>query len=165
MERRCRFVLEVAQEVAQEIGNERTAIRLSPYGVFNDMPHYKEIEETYAYLAEKLSEIGIAYIHIVDHSGQGAPEVPQSIKLMLRQKFKNAIILSGGYDKVRAQDDLAQGNADLVAFGRPFINNPDLVQRMEFDLPLAIELNMDAFYSADEVGYTDYPTFLVKEKV
>ena len=78
---------------------------------------------------------------------------------MIRNNFKNSIILCGGYDKERAENDIESGLADLIAFGRPFINNPDLVDRMANDYPLSQDLNMDLFYSADEKGYTDYPLY------
>jgi N-ethylmaleimide reductase len=157
IENRCRFVLDVVTEVANEIGKENTGIRLSPYGVASDMPYYPEIDATYKYLAEQLNKIGIAYIHIVDHSSMGAPKVPMSLKMLIRNTFKNTIILSGGYDKERAEADIESGLGDLVAFGRPFINNPDLVERMKNDWPLSQDLKMDLFYTADEKGYTDYP--------
>ena len=158
IENRCRFVIEVVTAIAAAIGKEITGIRLSPYGVASDMPHYPEIEDTYKYLSEKLIDIGIAYIHIVDHSAMGAPIVPLEIKKLIRKIFKHTIILSGGYDQLRADTDIQNGLGDLVAFGRPFINNPDLVERMKNDWPLAKDLHMDLFYTADEKGYTDYPT-------
>lgn len=154
---RCRFVLEVAAEVAGAIGADKTGIRLSPYGVASDMPHYPEIDETYAYLAEELNSIGLAYLHVVDHSAMGAPAVPLAIKQTIRSLFKNTYILAGGYDKARAESDLENSLGDLVAFGRPFINNPDLVERFTHNWPLSKELHMDLFYSADAKGYTDYP--------
>lgn len=156
---RSRFVLEVVAAVAEAIGAEKTAIRLSPYGVASDMPHYPEIDATYSYLSEELNKLEIAYIHLVDHSAMGAPAVPLEIKNTIRQNFKNAIILSGGYDKQRAEADLQSGLGDVIAFGRPFINNPDLVSRLKNDQPLSQNLNMDLFYSADKEGYTDYPDF------
>ena len=159
IENRCRFVIEVVTAVAEAIGKRRTAIRLSPYGVANDMPHYPEIDATYKYLSEQLNNLGIAYIHLVDHSAMGAPMVPQEIKTLIRNIFKNAIILSGGFDKERAEADLQSGIADLIAFGRPFINNPDLVERFKNNLPLTKDLKMDLFYTADEKGYTDYPLY------
>jgi N-ethylmaleimide reductase len=157
VENRCRFVLEVVDAVAEAIGKDRTAIRLSPYGVASDMPHYPEIDATYKYLSEQLNLLGIAYIHLVDHSAMGAPEVPMELKKQIRNIFKNTIILSGGYDKERAEADIQSGLGNLVAFGRPFINNPDLVDRMQNNWPMAEALNMDQFYTADEKGYTDYP--------
>lgn len=159
IENRCRFVLDVVTAVAREIGKKNTAIRLSPYGVASDMPNYPEIDDTYKYLSEQLNNIGIAYIHIVDHSSMGSPEVPMSLKMLIRNIFKGAIILSGGYDKERAEADIQSGLGNLVAFGRPFINNPDLVERLKNDWPLSQDLKMDLFYTADKKGYTDYPIY------
>ncbi|MDR3714250.1 MAG: alkene reductase [Puia sp.] len=159
IENRCRFVLEVAAAVAAAIGKDRTAIRLSPYGVASDMPHYPEIDATYQYLAGELNGLGIVYIHLVDHSAMGAPPVPVTIKKEIRARFKNAIIQCGGYDYKRAETDLESGLCDLVAFGRPFINNPDLVDRLKHHRTLSQDLKMDLFYSADKTGYTDYPVF------
>jgi len=159
IENRCRYVLEIVAAVAASIGKEKTGIRLSPYGVANDMPHYPEINETYKYLSAQLNKLGIAYIHLVDHSAMGAPPVPLEIKKLIRSNFKNRLILSGGYDQQRAEADIQSGLGDLIAFGRPFIDNPDLVERFENNWPLSKDLKMDLFYSADEKGYTDYPSF------
>ncbi|HEY9049850.1 MAG TPA: alkene reductase [Ohtaekwangia sp.] len=159
IENRTRFVLEVATAAAQAIGRDKVGIRLSPYGIYNDMPHYDEIDATYTYLAEKLNDIGVVYIHLVDHSGMGAPEVPLSIKKAIRDKFKNTLILSGGYTLARAEEDLAAQFADLVAFGKPFISNPDLVERLRKNLPLNIKLDVSTFYSAEAKGLIDYPVF------
>ena len=161
IENRCRFVIEVAAAVAEAIGKEKTAISLSPYGVASDMPHYPEIDATYKYLTEQINKLGIAYIHIVDHSSMGAPIVPLEIKKLIRNIFKNNIILSGGYDKPRGEADIQSGLGDLVAFGRPFINNPDLVERYKNNWALSNDLHMDLFYTADEKGYTDYPFYSV----
>jgi N-ethylmaleimide reductase len=159
IENRCRFVLEVAAEVAEAIGKEKTGIRLSPYGVASDMPIYPEIDAEYKYLAEKLDKLGIAYIHLVDHSAMGAPPVPAVLKKQIREIFKNTLILSGGYDIKRAGEDIEKGLGDLVAFGRPFINNPDLVERLKNGWPLSNELDFSLFYTPGEKGYTDYPTY------
>ena len=159
IENRCRFVIEVVDAVAIAIGKENTGIRLSPYGVASDMPHYPEIDATYDYLSTKLNNLGIAYIHLVDHSGMGAPAVPIEIKNTIRKNFSNSIILCGNYDKESAETAINSGLANLIAFGRPFINNPDLVERLANDWPLSIDLDMDLFYAADEKGYTDYPIF------
>lgn len=159
IENRCRFVIEVVTAVATAVGKENTGIRLSPYGIASDMPHYPEIEATYDYLSKQMNALGIAHIHLVDHSALGAPAVPEAIKKLVRTNFKNSIILCGGYTKESADADIENGKADLIAFGRPFINNPDLVERMKNNLPLADNLNMDLFYSADEKGYTDYPEY------
>jgi N-ethylmaleimide reductase len=162
IENRCRFVLEVVRAVADAIGKDKTGIRLSPYGVASDMPHYPEIDATYDYLSKQLNSLGIACIHLVDHSAMGAPAVPIEIKQLIRKNFKNTIILCGGYDKEKAEADIESGLADLIAFGRPFINNPDLAGRMANDWPLSQELHMDLFYTADEKGYTDYPIYKSK---
>jgi N-ethylmaleimide reductase len=157
IENRCRFLLETVQGAIGAIGKERVGIRLSPYGVASDMPHYPEIESTYKYLAEQLNRLDILYIHLVDHSGMGAPEVPLEIKKAIRERFHGALILSGGYTKERAEAELKEGRADLIAFGRPFINNPDLVERFTHDWQLSNELDMKTFYTPGEKGYTDYP--------
>jgi N-ethylmaleimide reductase len=156
MENRCRFAIEVAQRVADAIGKDKVGIRVSPYGAFNEMGAFEEVEETYRYLAEELSKIGILYIHTVDHSAMGAPAVPDSVKNAIRNAFDGAIILSGGYDKDRAEQDLAAGKGELVAFGRPFLANPDLPQRYAQDAPLN-DPDFGTFYTPGEKGYTDYP--------
>ncbi len=159
IENRCRFVLDVVEETCRAIGKEKVGIRLSPYGVASDMPHYPGISDTYNYLAEQLNRLGILYIHLVDHSALGAPEVPTAIKADIRKKFHGTIIHCGGYTKERAEQELQNGEANLIAFGRPFINNPDLVERFAHGLPLAKELDMKTFYTPDEKGYTDYPMY------
>lgn len=159
VENRSRFVLEVAQAVSDAIGKDKVGIRVSPYGVFNDMPHYPEIEATYHYLADQLNKIGIVYIHIVDHSAGGAPEVPLSIKEAIRKKFHNTLILSGGYTLDRAEEDLSSGAGDLVAFGKPFITNPDLVERLHKNFPLNSNLDASTLYTPGAKGFTDYPVF------
>ena len=159
IENRCRFVLEVVDIVIKSIGKNRTSIRLSPFGVASDMPYYPEIEETYTYLAEQLNERDIVYIHLVDHSAMGAPNVPFSIKDTIHKRFKNTLILTGGYTRESAEGDLNSNFADLVGFGRQFINNPDLVTRFLNNWPLAETLDFNTFYSAGKEGFTDYPAF------
>lgn len=156
IENRCRFALEIATQMSEVIGAGRLGIRLSPYGTFNDMPHYADIDATYTYLAEALDDIGIAYIHLTDMSGMGGPEIPNALKSAIRGAFSGTLILCGGYDRERAEQVLASGLCDLVAFGRPFISNPDLVERLENEWPLA-EPDHDTFYTPGEKGYTDYP--------
>ena len=157
IENRCRFLLEIIVGTIDLIGKEKIGLRLSPYGVASDMPYYPEIDDTYKYLAEKLNSIGILYIHLVDHSGMGAPEVPLEIKKAIRKRFEHTLILSGGYTMERAESELESGLANLIAFGRPFINNPDLVERFTNHWLLSKDLDMKTFYSADKEGYTDYP--------
>ena len=157
VEHRARFILEVAQACCEAIGNDKVGIRISPFGVFNEMPLYAEMDADYAYLVEQLNEIGLVYIHIVDHSSMGAPVVPNSIKQTIRETFKGLLILSGGYDAKRAESDLEDGKADLIAVGKPLLANPDLVQRWQNKGELN-QADFDTFYTADAKGYTDYPT-------
>ena len=161
IENRCRFVIEVVTAVAAAIGKGKTGIRLSPYGVAGNMPNYPEIDATYDYLSKELNKLDIAYIHLVDHSSMGAPTVPIEIKKLIRNNFKNTLIICGGYDKESAEADIESGLCDLVGFGRPFINNPDLVNRLERNQELSQNLKMDLFYTEDANGYTDYPNFRV----
>ncbi len=152
---RCRFALEVATKVAEAIGPERTGIRLSPYGAFNDMEVFPELEETYEYLARELGKLHLAYIHIVDHSSMGAPPVSDSVKTKIRKAFGGPIIASGGLDKASAEAALIDEVGELVAFGRPFLANPDLVKRFQTDQALNTP-DFDTFYTPGEKGYTDY---------
>jgi N-ethylmaleimide reductase len=154
---RSRFALEVAKVCVDAIGGDRVGIRISPYGVFNEMPHYPEIDETYLALAKKLGEIGLVYLHVVDHSSMGAPALPDDLKPKLREAFGGTFILSGGYDFDRANGDLAAENGNLVAFARLFLANPDLLDRFAKDAELN-EPRPDYFYSPGAEGYSDYPT-------
>lgn len=157
IENRARFVLEVVEVTIAAIGKEKVGIRLSPFGVFNDMPLYPEMEADYTYLAQQLSARGLLYIHIVDHSSMGAPEVPASMKAIFRKEFKGKLILSGGYDAARAEADLAANKCDLIAVGRPFLANPDLVARWKSGVALN-EPDFSTFYVPGPKGYIDYPS-------
>ena len=158
IENRARFMLEVIAAVSAAIGKDKVGIRLSPYGVFNDMPLYPEMESDYTYLAEKLGETGILYVHLADHSSMGTPEVPASIKAAIRKAFKGGLILSGGYfDPAVAEADLEAGKADLIAMGRAWLANPDLIERWKTGAALNAP-DMDKFYTPGPEGYTDYPT-------
>ncbi|MEL6132772.1 MAG: alkene reductase [Bacteroidota bacterium] len=161
-ENRNRFAIEVAQEVVAAIGKEKTGIRLSPYGVFNGTGIYEEIDDQFEALAKALNEIGLAYIHLVDHEAMGAPQVSPEVKRRIRQAFSGTLILSGGYDKDRAEADLATGKGDLIAFGRPSLANPDLVERMQTGAEIAAP-DFDTFYTPGEKGYTDYPVLATNE--
>ncbi len=156
LENRSRFAIEVSKKVADAIGADRTGIRLSPYGVFNDMEIFEMIDETFEYLATELRKLNLAYIHIVDHSSQGAPEVPQNIKDTIRAAFKGNFIASGGLNLDKAETVLSEGKGDLVAFGVPFISNPDLVYRMKNNIVLNTP-DPHTFFTAGIEGYLDYP--------
>jgi N-ethylmaleimide reductase len=157
IENRARFVLEVADAVIGAIGKERFGIRLSPFGVFNDMPLYAAMESDYTYLANQLDARELLYIHLVDHSSMGAPPVPDSVRTMLRSLSHCALILSGGYDLQHAQSDLAAGKCDLVAVGRPILANPDLLRRWQTGAALNTP-DQATFYTPGPKGYTDYPS-------
>jgi N-ethylmaleimide reductase len=155
VENRIRYAAEVAKATAAAIGADRVGIRLSPYGVFNGMQSDPQTDAVYLSLIEKLNADRLLYIHIVDHSSMGAPAVSAELKAKLRGSFKGKYILSGGYDAARANDDLAAGRGDLVAFGRPFISNPTLVERMKSGEPL-VSPDPNTFYTPGAQGYTDY---------
>ena len=157
IENRARFVLEVVDAAIAAIGKDKVGIRLSPFGVFNDMPDYPSMASDYTYLAQQLNARGLVYVHLVDHSPMGAPEVPQSIKATIRREFKGCLILSGGYDAERAESDLATQKCDLIAVGRPFLANPDLVARWKTHAAVNAP-DFSTFYTPGVKGYTDYPT-------
>ena len=154
---RNRFALEVVRATVAAIGADRVGIRLSPYGVLNGTGAYPDVEAQYLALSEELSQLGILYVHLLDHSALGAPPVPAELKLRLRAAFKHVFILAGGFDRASAERALEAGQADLIAFARPFIANPDLVARMQTAAPLN-PLDMATFYTPGAKGYTDYPT-------
>ena len=155
IENRIRFAVEVAKAAAAAIGAEHIGMRISPYGVFNGTAADPEMDAMYLALIAELNKIGLIYIHIVDHSAMGAPEVSPSLKAGIRAAFKGRYILSGGYDLNRANADLDAQRGDLVAFGRPFISNPDLVEKLRKGAELTPP-DFDTFYSPGEKGYTDY---------
>lgn len=155
IENRIRFPLEVARRLAEAIGTDRVGLRVSPYGVFNDMKPDGEMEDLYQRLASELGKLGLAYIHIVDHSAMGAPAPTPSVKQKIRDSFKGVVILSGGYDLARAEHDLAENKGELVAFGRPLISNPNLVTKLKKGEAL-VPPDMNTFYTPGEKGYTDY---------
>jgi N-ethylmaleimide reductase len=158
IEGRNRFVLEVARAASQAIGAHRVGIRLSPYGVFNGTGAFDEADAQFKALTQALSDLQLMYLHVLDHSAMGAPAVPAALKADLRSLFKGPFILAGGFDHDSAEQALAEGRADLIGFGRPFLANPDLVARMKAGAALNAP-DMATFYTADAKGYTDYPVW------
>lgn len=156
IENRIRFAVEAVRRCAERIGADRVGIRLSPYGVFNGMVADADIEPVYQRLAAELNALGIAYVHLVDHSSMGAPPVPASVKQAIREAFKGTLILSGGYDHDRATADLQAGKGELVAFGRPFIANPNFMAKLQSGAALA-QPDFATFYTPGAAGYIDYP--------
>jgi N-ethylmaleimide reductase len=155
VENRIRFAVAVAKAAAAAIGAEKIGMRISPYGAFNGTAADAKMDALYLRLVEELNPIGLAYIHVVDHSSMGAPEVSPELKQKIRANFKGKYILSGGYDAARANADLDAQKGDLVAFGRPFISNPDLVSKLQSGAELTSP-DMETFYTPGEKGYTDY---------
>lgn len=157
MAARNRFALEVARATADAIGADRVGMRLSPYGVFNSTGAFPELEAQYLALASELSRLGLLYLHVLDHSAMGAPPVPAEIKLKLRSGFSGLFILAGGFDGTSAERALIERRADLIAFGRLFLANPDLVERLRLNSKLNTP-DMATFYVPGPKGYTDYAT-------
>ncbi len=155
VENRIRFPIEVSKRVAARIGADRLAIRLSPFGAAGGMVADPTTHETFVALAKALDEIGLVYLHVVDHSALGAPPVPQETKDALRAAFRRTIVLSGNYDAARAEADLQAGKGDLVAFGRPFISNPTLVSKLQTGAELTAP-DFSTFYTPGPQGYIDY---------
>ena len=157
IEGRNRFALEIARATASAIGAYKVGIRVSPHGVLGGTGTFPEVDAQYLSLTEALSSLELAYIHVLDHSALGTPPVPEETKKALRTAFKGAFILTGGFDHTNAEAALTEGRADLIAFGRPFIANPDLVARMRSGAAFNA-LDMSTFYTPGPKGYTDYPT-------
>lgn len=164
IEGRNRFALEVARVTVAAIGANRVGIRLSPYGVFNSTGAFPDVEAQYLALTQELSQLGFLYLHLLDHSAMGAPPVPADSKARLRAAFQGLFILAGGFDRTGAEGALKTGQADLIAFARPFLANPDLVERMRAEAELNA-IDMATFYTPGSKGYTDYPTLTQRAAV
>ena len=159
IENRARLTLEVVDAVAEVWGADRVGVRLSPVNSFNDMRD-SDPDATFGHVAAALGQRGLAYLHVVE-SDFGGAEAPQTYdRAGLRGTFPGIYMANGGYDRARASDALATGHADLVAFGAPFIANPDLVERLQLNAPLN-EADPATIYGGDAHGYTDYPTLSV----
>ncbi|XP_077231752.1 12-oxophytodienoate reductase 2-like isoform X2 [Tasmannia lanceolata] len=159
LENRCRFALEVVEAVANEIGAHRLGIRLSPFASFMESGDSNP-EALGLYMVESLNKYGILYVHMIEPrmktSAVEISETPHSL-LPMRKAFKGTFIAAGGYSREDGNRAVAENYADLVAFGRFFLANPDLPRRFELDAPLN-KYNRDTFYILDPVvGYTDYP--------
>ena len=154
-ENRLRFLKEVIDAVADEVGAHRTAIRLAPFLTARGMD-CPDILPTILDAASFLQQRGIAYLHLVEADWDDAPVVSERFRQQLRERFTHPIIVAGNYNKARAQWVLEQGYADLVAFGRPFVANPDFPRRLVEDLPLA-DLDGATLFGGGAAGYTDYP--------
>lgn len=157
IENRARFLLEVTRAVVKVWGKDRVGVRLSPGGSVNSMSDSNPLE-TFGYAIRELNRIGIAYVHLKEAAGadlrHGGSMVPSQA---FRKFFDRALIVNTGYTGERAEAVLQEGTADLVAFGVPFLANPDLPKRIQIGAPLN-KPDQSTFYGGTEKGYTDYPT-------
>jgi N-ethylmaleimide reductase len=161
IENRVRLLLDVVDGVAQAVGAERVGVRLTPMGRFMGMGDDTP-EETFGHIATELDRRGLAYLHLVEPEIVGTvldknvdPRWDAIIRLM-RRRYTGVLMLAGGYDRAGAEQALAEGRADIIAFGRPFIANPDLPERFRLGAPLNAP-DPATFFGGAEVGYTDYP--------
>jgi N-ethylmaleimide reductase len=165
---RTRLLLEVVDAAIQELGADRVGVRVSPYGRYNSMPADAHVEETLLYLCEELSRRNVAYLHLVyqlmpagnmEDGDFNQANLSDDLVRKVRASFHGTLIWCGGFDKSTAQAALNTGWTDLIAFGRPFIGNPDLVARLQHDWPV-VEADASAYYTRDGAkGYTDFPAF------
>ena len=156
LERRARFGFEIARRVVDAIDGDRVGIRMSPYGTNAGMRPDPEVETSYPFFAGRMRAAGLTYVHVVDHSSMGAPAVTDTVKAAIRARFGGTIIRAGGYDLAKAEADLEANKAELIAFGRPYLANPDYLSRAKAGRPLN-QPELATFYTPGPKGYTDYP--------
>lgn len=152
---RARLLLEVVDAVISVAGTSHVGVRLSPHGTFNDMPHDPDADAMVSFLAEKLSTHTIAYLHFVTPPSEANVD-GEGLVRTARERLRRPVIVCGGMDKQKAERFLSEGTADLIAFGKPFISNPDLPRRLKTDAALN-PLDETTMYGGNEKGYTDYP--------
>lgn len=153
---RWRFLLETVQAVAAAIGGARVGVRISPLGTAHEMLPDPDPLVNYGYLASRLQRLGIGHLHVYDQEGSWIHDRQGELLPHLRGCFSGTIILCGGFDRERAEAALRAGHGDLIAFGKHFIANPDLVQRLRSGAPLA-RWNSTTIYKGGAKGYIDYP--------
>jgi 2,4-dienoyl-CoA reductase-like NADH-dependent reductase (Old Yellow Enzyme family) len=159
IEKRCRFLMDVVTAVSKVWPSRRVGVRISPNGVFNDMgsPNYRE---QFLHAAAALDRLDLGYLHVVDGLAFGFHKLGEPMTLAdFRGVFRGPIVGNCGYTLENAEAAVQEGLADLIAFGRPFISNPDLVERFANGWPLAPTASMTDWYSPTGAkGYTDFPT-------
>jgi N-ethylmaleimide reductase len=158
VENRYRFLKEIVEAILTVFPANRVGVRLSPNGIYNNMgsPDYRE---TFLYIAEQLNAYGLAYLHVMDGLGFGFHELGDPMTLAeFREVFSAPLIGNCGYNQEEAETAISSGVADLIAFGRPFISNPDLVERFARNLPLHPPAEMSTWYKPGAEGYIDFPT-------
>ena len=159
LENRYRFLKEIIEAVQTVLPASRIGVRISPNGSFNDMGA-PDFRETFTYVAKQLNSYGLAYLHVMDGLAFGFHELGEPMKLAeFRAVFNGTIIGNCGYDREQAEGAIASGDADLIAFGRPYIGTPDLVARFENNWELNPDAPMETWYTPGPEGYTDYPTY------
>ncbi len=159
IEARYQFLKEIVEAVLTVWPAERIGVRLAPNGAFNDMgsPDYRE---TFTYVAQQLNAYGLAYLHVMDGLAFGFHELGEPMTLLeFRKVFGGPLIGNCGYDQESAENAIAQNNADMIAFGRPYISNPDLVERFANGWPLNEEADQSVWYSFDAEGYVDFSPY------
>jgi N-ethylmaleimide reductase len=162
LENRLRFLAEVARALVEDTGDKgRVGIRLAPLTTLNGCVD-ADPETTYIATAKLLGEIGVGYIHIAEADWDDAPDMPIRFKQQLRAAFPGTLIYAGKYTAERARIALKEGWADLIAFGRPFIANPDLPARLCTNAPLAIH-DRETLFGGGAHGLTDYPALPLLE--
>ena len=162
IENRARLLVEVMTAVSKEIGGGRTGVRLSPITPVNGAAQDSNAAALFDHIMRHLAPLNLAYIHVIEGQTGGARDLTDKgvapfDYAAMRAHFKGAWMVNNGYSLQMAQDTLAKGEADLIAFGRPFIANPDLGRRLREGAPLN-ELVRETLYSPGPAGYTDYPT-------
>lgn len=159
VENKYRFLSQVLTAVLEVWPSHRVGVRLSPNGVFNDMGS-ADFRETYLYVIKELNKLNLGYVHIMDGLAFGFHKQGEPMSLAeFRQHYDGTIIGNCGYSKEDGEVRLADGVADVAAFGRPFISNPDLVERLKNDWPLTPHDDMSLWYTPGPQGYTDYPPY------
>ena len=159
VENRYRFLKEVVEAVITVFPSWRVGVRLSPNGVYNDMGS-ADYRETFLYVAQELNNYGLAYLHILDGLAFGFHQLGEPMSLAeFRKVFDGAIIGNCGYTQATAEVAIKEGYADLIAFGRPIISNPDLVERFANNWPLNPEPELKSWYSPGSEGYIDFPFY------
>ncbi len=161
IENRARFLLEVVEAMISVWGGNRVAVRIGPAGTWNSMSDNNP-SALFGYAAEKLNRFGLAYLHVIEPRIKGNVAIeaglPPVATAQMRTIFKGKIIAAGGFEPDSAEAIVEKGDADLVAFGRHFVANPDLPRRIKFGLPLNA-YDRATFYTFDPHGYTDYPFY------
>lgn len=159
LENRARLLFEVLEQVSKVYPLTRIGVRLSPNGVFNDMGG-SDFRELYDFVIAKLSKLNLGYLHVMDGLAFGFHEQGEPYTLKdVRKLYQGIVIGNCGYDADKANVAIKEGLADLVAFGRPYITNPDLPERIKNASPLTPWDDMTYWYGGGAKGYTDYPVY------